>query len=413
MNYNTIISERQDRGEVITPKSLVEEMIDKLPKEVFESETTTFLDPCFGTGSFLMAIGIRLKKYGHSTENINSRLFGFEVDSRMFNETKRKFRGISIIKEDFLNADINMKFDVIIGNPPFQGSQMGGGKGSGNAIWQKFVEKAYENLKDNGYMSLIHPTDWRTSLNKKKIAKASNILFENQIDYLELSAEPFKGQAVAIVDWYVLRKQPKALKTLVKSKDGLSKINIESNKMLFSYNSKMFNSITKSVFNTEHNGFMNRMSFGGLTKLDQNMPTGEYTFAHGGKFFSEGKIKTFNYPHVDQFKKKVIMSAVGKFRPMYDESTGIGDHVHYILVNSKKQADFLISIINSRLGMFLQKTHCTSDWKGDYAFSNVWYPFSRILLDDVNLKSDKDVYSYFNLTEEQIKYIESEVEPVK
>ena len=158
---------------------------------------------------------------------------------------------------------------------------------------------------------------------------------------------------------------------------------------------------------------MNRMSFGGLTKLDQNMPTGEYTFAHGGKFFSEGKIKTFNYPHVDQFKKKVIMSAVGKFRPMYDESTGIGDHVHYILVNSKKQADFLISIINSRLGMFLQKTHCTSDWKGDYAFSNVWYPFSRILLDDVNLKSDKDVYSYFNLTEEQIKYIESEVEPVK
>ena len=47
MNYNTIISERQDRGEVITPKSLVEEMIDKLPKEVFESETTTFLRSMF------------------------------------------------------------------------------------------------------------------------------------------------------------------------------------------------------------------------------------------------------------------------------------------------------------------------------------------------------------------------------
>ena len=31
-----------------------------------------------------------------------------------------------------------------------------------------------------------------------KIAKASHILFENQIDYLELSAEPFQGQAVAI-----------------------------------------------------------------------------------------------------------------------------------------------------------------------------------------------------------------------
>ena len=53
MNYNTIISERQDRGEVITPKSLVEEMIDKLPKEVFESETTTFLRSMFRYWIFL------------------------------------------------------------------------------------------------------------------------------------------------------------------------------------------------------------------------------------------------------------------------------------------------------------------------------------------------------------------------
>ena len=79
MNYNFTISERQDRGEVITPESLVEEMLDKLPQEVFKSETTTFLDPCFGTGSFLKGVVLRLSANGHSTENINSRVFGFEI----------------------------------------------------------------------------------------------------------------------------------------------------------------------------------------------------------------------------------------------------------------------------------------------------------------------------------------------
>ena len=410
MNYNTIISERQDRGEVITPQSLVEEMLDKLPQEVFESETATFLDPCFGTGSFLKAIGFRLKKHGHSTENINSRLFGFEVDSRMFNETKHKFSGINIVKQDFLNTDINMKFDVIVGNPPYQGKKTGGGDGSGNAIWHLFVEKCYDYLKDSGYMSLVHPSDWRTSMNKKKQINARNILFYNQMLYLELGLKPWKEQIV--VDFYVLQKSKKESKSLVKFKDVESPVlfKIPDHEMIVSYGASTFNSIISKCFNTNNNGLHSRKSFGGLRILDKSAKQGNYKFAHGSKSIRKDIFKFYEFPHIHQYKSKLLMSATGPLMPMYDSGNlGIGDHIHYILVDNKEQADFMSSIINSKLGIFLQKTHCNWNWKGMSTFANVSYPFSRISLDITTLESDDDVYRYFNLNSKEIKHIEESI----
>ena len=188
MNYNFTISERQDRGEVITPESLVEEMLDKLPREVFKSKTTTFLDPCFGTGSFLKGVVLRLSANGHSTENINSRVFGFEINNKMFNETKRKFRGINIVKQDFLNTDINMKFDVIVGNPPYQDSNKTSGKNS--SLWTKFIIKADNLLNKDGYLLYITPLSWiaPTSAQKKQL---KSVFTENNLIYLDTSCKKY------------------------------------------------------------------------------------------------------------------------------------------------------------------------------------------------------------------------------
>lgn len=52
-------------GEVFTPPELVNEMLDRLPSEVFTDPTKTFLDPACGTGNFLVAV-IRRKVQGGS-----------------------------------------------------------------------------------------------------------------------------------------------------------------------------------------------------------------------------------------------------------------------------------------------------------------------------------------------------------
>ena len=43
-------------GEVFTPTALVEEILDKLPPELFTDHTTTFLDPAAGDGQFLVSV---------------------------------------------------------------------------------------------------------------------------------------------------------------------------------------------------------------------------------------------------------------------------------------------------------------------------------------------------------------------
>ncbi len=61
-NYNKI-----QFGEVITPFSLIEKIINLLPSEVFSNPKLTWLDPCVGTGNFLI---ILYKKLFNSLKNI-------------------------------------------------------------------------------------------------------------------------------------------------------------------------------------------------------------------------------------------------------------------------------------------------------------------------------------------------------
>ena len=63
------------------PVELVREIVYNLPEELFQSDKTTFLDPAMGKGDYLVGIAQRLKEYGHSKENILSRLYGFECNA--------------------------------------------------------------------------------------------------------------------------------------------------------------------------------------------------------------------------------------------------------------------------------------------------------------------------------------------
>ena len=66
---------------------LANQMLDQLPESVWTSNDTPFFDPSIGGGQFIKLVVSRLTKYGHSVDNIRSRVHGFAENQFALNYT--------------------------------------------------------------------------------------------------------------------------------------------------------------------------------------------------------------------------------------------------------------------------------------------------------------------------------------
>ena len=66
-------------GEVFTPTPLVQEVLDRLPQELFKEPSKTFIDPACGDGQFLGEVLIRKVENGIEFEQALATIYGVDL----------------------------------------------------------------------------------------------------------------------------------------------------------------------------------------------------------------------------------------------------------------------------------------------------------------------------------------------
>ena len=165
-------------GEIYTPRSLVEKILDMLPADCFVDPNTTWLDPGSGTGHFFIVLYHRLMDgLQNAIPNPSSRknhIIGkmlYMIELKPSNvERLRAIFGVNanIIENDFTTMSNNMSFDFVIGNPPYNAdgikkvptNSVKHKKKDGRTIWTSFVRRGMSLLHPMGRLLFIIPSIW-------------------------------------------------------------------------------------------------------------------------------------------------------------------------------------------------------------------------------------------------------------
>jgi site-specific DNA-methyltransferase (adenine-specific) len=360
-------------------------------------------------------------------------MFGIEIVDKIVyndkysflcNQIKRKYPTITVVKGDFTELEFGMKFDVVVGNPPYQ---EGGRDDQANKLWPQFVKKAYDLVENNGYVAMITPNGWMQPTadigkgNGKNalsifndIFKKNNLILAN-IDSDSIRESHFKGVG-STFSYYIFQKALYSGSTEFITPDGSVQIDIGKIDSLPKVTSKESLSIVKKMVgapfvfcdqNHGLNGFegdtQGTITYIKKTKNGDKNCTHHLTHAiyhtnknNGTYWFGEALNPHANAP-------KVIISLSGTYLPVFNNTTGFSNMCLAVICNTDEEAKRAQYILSSKLYKF---------WVDMQKFSG-FNPRKLILTLPQLLLSrdwtDADIYKHFGLTPDEIDYVEANV----
>lgn len=241
------LEDRWGKDGVFTPTNIVKDMIDLLPDSIWNPEST-FIDISCKTGAFLAEIYTRLdtelskldeykdpvKRRSHI---LNNQLFGLALrnDESLFFSRRNVFgdpfsdnidvinagnssyldlvkqKQYSIIETQLKGKFGRMKFDVVVGNPPYN-----------NDIYLKFV--AFGHRLSTQYTLMITPAKWQaktdgkpagsSTVDKNVEFRTKIVPFMSKIVYYPCADDIFDIVEADGIQYYILSKENSTYKDI-------------------------------------------------------------------------------------------------------------------------------------------------------------------------------------------------------
>ena len=428
-------------GEVLTPPALINDMLDCLPSEVWSNKDLKWLDPCNGVGTFPAVVVTRLmeglkdaipndcERYEHIVNNMiyvceiqakNMFLFHCSFDRK--NEYKLNTYFGSFLTDEFNEHMTNVwgvdKFDIVVGNPPY--NEAFSNSGNAKDLFDKFI---FKSLNICNKLLFVTPTRW---FSKHSLVKLRNTLLGNNklklIKQYHNSKDVFENTEITGgVSYFLydndynsnlvnfngeninLSKQVETFGMVLYNQE----MNLVKNiidKLPKERLSKIFKS--KGYFGVKTNGTQMTGNiicyFSNQRGVKMNMET------KNGRYYSYVNDYTDNGNVINDWK--VITSSAYGANP-----NGLGEinlinpneicSESFIFFNfkTKKESTNFISYLNTKFVKFLISIKKNKQDVTSIVFELV----PQVPLD--REWTDEQVYKYFKLTQEEINFIDSQI----
>lgn len=367
--------EKDKFGEVFTPMYLINEMLDNLDKSyikehgksIFTEPSFKWFDPASGMGNFPIAVylklmeGLKLQisndedRKKHIIENM---LYMSELNKKnvfithqifnMNNQYKLNLNEGNSLELNTENVWGIKKFDVVMGNPPYNKSKDGTLKGGygGRSLWDLFVVKSLNDwVNENSYLVFIHPPSWR-----KPQHYLWEVLGKKQLLYLKTYSKKDGNKIFGcstLVDYYVLKNTNIYKETIIDGQDGKT----------YSINLNDWNFLPSGAFDNikqilgKNEVLYSRTIYGtdkkNITKLKSeknNLPVVHNMTKKDGLGF------VYSSEDKGHFGVSKVILSFGEFQYPYNDwngEYGMSQICYGLKINSKEEGDKIVEAINS------------------------------------------------------------------
>ncbi len=194
------IGNRKATGSYYTSTKVVKRLISHIDI----SQDNTIMDPCCGTGNFLLQLPecVSLSNvFGNDTDPTSVKITRLNMALRYDNADVALIKK-NITESDYFSLESAEGYDHIIGNPPWGyefseesirslKERFNSAKGKNIESYDVFVEKAIDDLRDNGSLSFVLP---EAILNvKAHTAIREVVIARSSVQYLDYLGNAFDG----------------------------------------------------------------------------------------------------------------------------------------------------------------------------------------------------------------------------